>query len=313
MYMVQDGGPGVLFQPLVEHVKVETLLALRDALTPDARVPRDVESYPAAAPNLGRVVNGAAAGPSGRPGESDDEDTVMDVDDEGLGLGSGSGPTSSGSVGSEPGWGGGVAADGRMMPPLTRPAPVLEDDEGEELGVAGETNLTEGNRAEGSVLPDASPGGAGGGGNRAGDAEAAAPGRTRPHVPASEGGAAGGGSQPGGSGGVPTTEGGMERAGERAARVLPAAFALAEACLEALGADSAAGEALADGEAAQDAPLPVLSQRCALCAASDDQFVGALLDVRLPDIWVRAWVLVPAVNVLREGAGGGRRLCSGPG
>lgn len=54
-----------------------------------------------------------------------------------------------------------------------------------------------------------------------------------------------------------------ELAGERAARVLPAVFALAEGCVEALAADSQRAEALADVSSteAEDTLAPVLSDR----------------------------------------------------
>lgn len=65
-----------------------------------------------------------------------------------------------------------------------------------------------------------------------------------------------------------------ELAGERAARVLPAVFALAEGCVEALAADSQRAEALADVSSTEeeDTPAPVLSDRqvsspCALSSS----------------------------------------------
>ncbi len=53
-----------------------------------------------------------------------------------------------------------------------------------------------------------------------------------------------------------------ELAGERAARVLPAVFALAEGCVEALAADSMHAEAYTDVSAEDDDMVaPVLSDR----------------------------------------------------
>ena len=54
-----------------------------------------------------------------------------------------------------------------------------------------------------------------------------------------------------------------ERAGERAARVLPAMFTAAEACIEALAIDTARADA-AEGKDADDSSadaMPVLSDR----------------------------------------------------
>ncbi len=52
-----------------------------------------------------------------------------------------------------------------------------------------------------------------------------------------------------------------ELAGDRAARVLPAVFALAEGCVEALAADSMRAEAVTDVSGDTDTPEPVLSDR----------------------------------------------------
>ena len=55
-----------------------------------------------------------------------------------------------------------------------------------------------------------------------------------------------------------------EQAGERAMRILPVVFALAEMCVDALAVDTACAEAAGDGDGDEGgASLPVLSEGCA--------------------------------------------------
>lgn len=253
--VVQGGGAGALFQPLVEHVKVETLLALRDALTPDARVPRSYELPTLAAARVPAPGGDEGGSAGGGLVEDDEEDTLMEVDDEGLGLGPG--PSSGGTdlgVG-VPGWEGGQVAGGLPLPPLTRPAPLVEDEEDEGRGAVSMRGASaEGSFEHGGQLPATAAG--------AGETAAMGPGG-----PAADGA---GVRDP--AGGVPSNPepdpssgpAEMEAAGERAARVLPVTFALAEAALEALAGDTAAAEALADGSAVPGDPQPVLSQGCGM-------------------------------------------------
>lgn len=209
---------------------METLLGLRDALSPDARVPLGSDPGPAAAPNPARAAAGGGAGTN----EADAGSGPMDLDDEGPGPGPG--PSGGG------GRGGPAPDEERMLPPLMRPAPIVEDEEEDEeeeedAGAAAASASAAGGRATPAARAERRDGR----GGRAGAAARAGRGAAAAR-------AAGGATQ---------------SAGERAARVLPVAFALAEAGLDALAADTAAAEALADGAAAPGDPLPLLSQGCA--------------------------------------------------
>jgi len=209
---------------------VETLLGLRDALSPDARVPLGSDPGPAAAPNPARAAAGGGAGTN----EADAGSGPMDLDDEGPCPGPG--PSGGG------GRGGPAPDEERMLPPLMRPAPIVEDEEEDEeeeedAGAAAASASAAGGRATPAARAERRDGR----GGRAGAAARAGRGAAAAR-------AAGGATQ---------------SAGERAARVLPVAFALAEAGLDALAADTAAAEALADGAAAPGDPLPLLSQGCA--------------------------------------------------
>lgn len=182
----------------------------------------------------------------------------MEVDDEGLGLGSGPGPSDGGAGRGAPGWEGAQATGGLPLPPLTRPAPLVEEEEDEERRRVSTRGASAGDAWKpGGQLPAAAAG--------AGEAAAAGPGG-----PAADSAGvcdpAGVPLNPESDPGFGYTE--MEAAGDRAARVLPVTFALAEAALEALAADTAAAEALADGIAVPGDPQPVLSQGCACCGSS---------------------------------------------
>ncbi|BDA43419.1 probable neurochondrin at N-terminal half [Coccomyxa sp. Obi] len=188
-----DGGnlPEAFFQLLVEVIKVEALITLRDALSPDAHVP--LSHAPRPSPERPSTSAGTAAEPSSSAPmeqDSDDDDTQ------------------------------GFAP---MMPPLERPAPLVDEC---------------GSDIEPNVLKDHSSS------------------QQRRHS----------------SGQPSTADGQTELAGERAARVLPAVFALAEGCVEALATDSMRAEAMTDASAADlDMPEPVLSDRVATRAMSSLQ------------------------------------------
>ncbi|CAL8468607.1 g8147 [Coccomyxa elongata] len=183
--------PEAFFQLLVEVVKVEALVTLRDALSPDAHVP--LSHAPRPTPEQPSNSAGTAAEPSSAAPmdqDSDEDDTQ------------------------------GFAP---MMPPLERPAPLVDE---------------RGNDIETDALKDHSSS------------------QQRRHA----------------SGQPSTADGQTELARERAARVLPAVFALAEGCVEALAADSMRTEAKTDVSAAHvDMPEPVLSDRVAMRAMSSLQ------------------------------------------
>jgi len=242
--LLQAGGVGDLFQPLVEHVKVETLLALRDALAPEARVPLGSDPGPTAAPDPARAAAGGGAGAD----EADADGGLMDLDDDGPGPGPGPGPSGGG------GRGGPAPDEVRMLPPLTRPAPIVEDEEEGEKEEEEDASIIEENDEEdtGAAAASASPAG--------GRATPSARAERRDARGGRAGAAAGAGR---GAAAARVAGGATQSAGERAARVLPVTFALAEAGLDALAADTAAAEALADGGAAPGDPLPLLSQGCA--------------------------------------------------